>query len=153
MLVINVDMLTMNSNPRMTPFDFLKLVHDKKIKWENLTEDEQKTYNKFIINRALGFNNNILDVVNRIQQYDVTPKESFKYYQSMTGDKFRFNKWIKGQKSKSYNPPLLVIISTYFECSCKQAEEYLNVLDKKGIKVLLKSIGLQDNEIKQLLKK
>ena len=153
MLVINVDMLTMNSNPRMTPFDFLKLVHDKKIKWESLTEDEQKTYNKFIINRALGFNNNILDVVNRIQQYDVTPKESFKYYQSMTGDKFRFNKWIKGQKSKSYNPPLLVIISTYFECSCKQAEEYLNVLDKKNIKVLLKSIGLQDNEIKQLLKK
>ena len=137
----------------MTPFDFLKLVHDKKIKWESLTEDEQKTYNKFIINRALGFNNNILDVVNRIQQYDVTPKESFKYYQSMTGDKFRFNKWIKGQKSKSYNPSLLVIISTYFECSCKQAEEYLNVLDKKGIKVLLKSIGLQDNEIKQLLKK
>jgi len=153
MLAINVDMLTMNSNPRMTPFDFLKLVHDKKIKWESLTEDEQKTYNKFIINRALGFNNNILDVVNRIQQYDVTPKESFKYYQSMTGDKFRFNKWIKGQKSKSYNPSLLVIISTYFECSCKQAEEYLNVLDKKGIKVLLKSIGLQDNEIKQLLKK
>jgi len=153
MLAINVDMLTMNSNPRMTPFDFLKLVHDKKIKWENLTEDEQKTYNKFIINRALGFNNNILDVVNRIQQYDVTPKESFKYYQSMTGDKFRFNKWIKGQKSKSYNPSLLAIISTYFECSCKQAEGYLNVLDKKGIKVLLKSIGLQDNEIKQLLKK
>ena len=153
MLAISVDMLTMNSNPRMTPFDFLKLVHDKKIKWESLTEDEQKTYNKFIINRALGFNNNILDVVNRIQQYDVTPKESFKYYQSMTGDKFRFNKWIKGQKSKSYNPSLLVIISTYFECSCKQAEEYLNVLDKKGIKVLLKSIGLQDNEIKQLLKK
>ena len=32
----------------MTPFDFLKLVHDKNLKWENLTEDEQKTYNKFI---------------------------------------------------------------------------------------------------------
>ena len=82
----------------MTPFDFLRLVHDKKIKWEDLNEDEQKTYNKFIINRALGFNNNMLDIVNRLQGYDVTPKESFKYYQSMTGDKFRFNKWIKGNK-------------------------------------------------------
>ena len=63
-----------NSSRKMTPFDFLKLVHDKKIKWEDLNEDEQKTYNKFIINRALGFNNNMLDIVNRLQGYDVTPK-------------------------------------------------------------------------------
>ena len=47
MLAMNVDTLTMNSNQKMTPFDFLKLVHDKKIKWEDLNEDEQKTYNKF----------------------------------------------------------------------------------------------------------
>lgn len=137
----------------MTPFDFLKLVHDKKIKWEDLNEDEQKTYNKFIINRALGFNNNMLDIVNRLQGYDVTPKESFKYYQSMTGSKFKFNKWIKGNKSKTYKPELLALVSGYFECSCKQAEDYLNVLGKKETKSLLKHIGLQEKEIKQLLKK
>jgi len=153
MLAISVDMLTMNSNPRMTPFDFLKLIHNKQVKWERLTEDEQKTYNKFIINRALGFNNNILDVVNRIQHYDVTPKESFKYYQSMTENKFRFNKWIKGSKAKTYNPNLLIILSVYFECSCDQAEGYLNILDKKETKNLLNHIGIQDSEIKKLMKK
>jgi hypothetical protein len=137
----------------MTPFDFLKLVHDKKIKWEDLNEDEQKTYNKFIINRALGFNNNMLDIVNRLQGYDVTPKESFKYYQSMTGDKFRFNKWIKGNKEKSFNPELLLKIAGYLECSKKQASEYLNILSKKETKNLLKYIGLQDSEIKKLMKK
>ena len=137
----------------MTPFDFLKLVHNKSIKWENLNEDEQKTYNKFIINRALGFNNNMLDIVNRLQGYDVTPKESFKYYQSMTDNKFRFNKWIKGSKEKSYNPNLLVIVSTYFECSAKKASEYLNILSKKETKNLLKYIGLQESEIKKLIKK
>jgi hypothetical protein len=137
----------------MTPFDFLKLVHDKKIKWEDLNEDEQKTYNKFIINRALGFNNNMLDIVNRLQGYDVTPKESFKYYQSMTGDKFRFNKWIKGNKEKSFNPELLLKIAGYLECSKKQASEYLNILSKKETKNLLKHIGLQDSEIKKLMKK
>ena len=71
----------------------------------------------------------------------------------MTDNKFRFNKWIKGSKEKSYNPNLLVIVSTYFECSCKQAEEYLEFMPKKDIKILLKQIGLQDSEIKQLLKK
>ena len=67
MLVINVDMLTMNSNPRMTPFDFLKLVHNKQVKWEGLTEDEQKSYNTFIVNKALSFNPNYLDIVNQVQ--------------------------------------------------------------------------------------
>jgi hypothetical protein len=137
----------------MTPFDFLRLVHDKKIKWEDLNEDEQKTYNKFIINRALGFNNNMLDIVNRLQGYDVTPKESFKYYQSMTDNKFRFNKWIKGNKEKSFNPELLLKIAGYLECSKKQASEYLNILSKKETKNLLKHIGLQDSEIKKLMKK
>ena len=137
----------------MTPFDFLRLVHNKKIKWEDLNDDEQKTYNKFIINRALGFNNNMLDIVNRLQGYDVTPKESFKYYQSMTGDKFKFNKWIKGNKEKSFNPELLLKIAGYLECSKKQASEYLNILSKKETKNLLKHIGLQDSEIKKLMKK
>lgn len=95
----------------------------------------------------------MLDIVNRLQGYDVTPKESFKYYQSMTGSKFKFNKWIKGNKSKTYKPELLALVSGYFECSCKQAEDYLNVLGKKETKSLLKHIGLQEKEIKQLLKK
>ena len=137
----------------MTPFDFLKLVHDKKIKWEDLNEDEQKTYNTFIINKALSFNSNYLDIVNRIQHYTPAPKESFKYFQSMTGNNFRYNKWIKGQKTKSFHPQLIALVSGYLECPCKQAEDYLNILSKKETKLMLKQIGLQDEEIKKLLKK
>ena len=137
----------------MTPFDFLKLIYNKNIKWENLNEDEQKDYNTFIINRALSLNSNYLDIVNKIQQYTPTPKESFKYHQSMSEDKFKYNKWIKGQKSKSFKPELLTLVSNYFECSSKQAEDYLNVLEKKEVKQLLEHIGVQLDEIKKLLKK
>ena len=137
----------------MTPFDFLKLVHNKSIKWESLNEDEQKAYNTFIINKALSFNSNYLDIVNKIQHYTPTPKESFKYLQAMTSDKFKYNKWIKGQKTKSFNPHLIAIVSTHLECSSKQAEDYLNILEKKEIKVMLKQIGLQEGDIKKLLKK
>jgi hypothetical protein len=66
---------------------------------------------------------------------------------------FRFKKWIKGKKDKKLNPQLLTILSKHFECSCKQAEDYLNIMNKKDIKSLLINIGLQDNEIKKLLKK
>lgn len=137
----------------MTPFDFLKLIHNKKIKWESLNEDEQKAYNTFIINKALSFNPDYLDIINNIQHYTPTSKESFKYLQSMTNDKFKFNKWIKGVKTSKYNKELLEHISSYFECSIKQAEDYLNILDKKEIKQFLKIIGIQDNEVKKLMKK
>ena len=137
----------------MTPFDFLKLVHNKQIKWEDLTEDEQKTYNTFIINKALSFNSAYLDIVNKIQHYTPRPKESFKYYQNMTNNKFRYNKWIKGSKIKSFNSHLIAVTSGFLECSEKQAEEYLSILDKKEIKSLLQHIGIQDSEIKKLMKK
>ena len=140
----------------MTPFDYLKLVHNKKVNWEDLTEDEQKAWNTFIINRALSFTSDYLDIVNKIQPYtggQLTPAEIFKYYQSILPSNFRFQKWIKGTKTHSYNPNMVEVISSYLECSKKQAEDYLKILGKKEIKNLLKHIGLQDGEIKKLMKK
>jgi hypothetical protein len=137
----------------MTPFDFLKLVHDKRIKWETLNEDEQKAYNTFIINKALSFNSNYLEIVNNIQKYTPTPKESFKYLQSVTDNKFKYNKWIKGSKTVKYNKDLLSLVSDYLECSNNQAEEYLNILSKKETKNLLEFLGIQQDKIKKLLKK
>ena len=140
----------------MTPFDYLKLVHNKKVKWEDLNEEEQKSWNTFIINRALSLNSNYIDIVNNVQPHtggQLTPAEIFKYYQNMLPNNFRFQKWIKGKKENKYNPQLLALLSGYFECSCKQVEEYLKIMKKKDLKSLLISIGLQEGEIKKLIKK
>jgi len=140
----------------MTPFDFLKLVHNKKVNWSELTEAEQKSWNTFIINRALSFTSDYLDIINKIQPHtggQLTPAEIFKYYQSMLPSNFRFQKWIKNNKPKTFNRELIALVSGYLECSCKQTEDYLNILDKKEIKQLLNHIGLQDSEIKKLMKK
>ena len=97
----------------MTPFDFLKLIHNKKVNWEDLTEDEQKTWNTFIINRALSFTSDYLDIVNKIQPYtggQLTPAEIFKYYQSMLPSNYRFQKWIKGAKTNKFNKGLVEVI-------------------------------------------
>ena len=42
--------------------------------------------------------------------------------------------WIKGNKPKTYNRDLIALLSGYFECSCKQAEDYLDILSKKELK-------------------
>ena len=156
MLAINVDTLTKNSNRIMTPFDFLKLVHNKEVKWEDLNDEEQKSWNTFIINRALSFTSDYLDIVNNLQPHtggQLTPAEIFKYYQNMLPTNFRFKKWIKGKKDKKFNPQLLVILSRHFECSHQQVDDYLNILDKKDLKLLLNRLGIQESEIKKLIKK
>ena len=150
MLVINVDMLMKNSSLKMTPFDYLKIFHNKKVKWEDLNEEEQKSWNTFIINRALSFNSDYIDIVNNLQPHTgghLTPAEIFKYYQDMLPNNFRFKKWIKGKKEKNHNPQLLSLLSRHFECSRNQVEDYLNLMNKKNLK------GLQESEIKKLTKK
>ena len=62
----------------MTPFDFLKLIHNKKTNWEDLTEEEQKAWNTFIINRALSFTSDYLDIINKIQPYTAGSKNGLK---------------------------------------------------------------------------
>lgn len=140
----------------MTPFDFVKLMHNKKVKWEDLNEEEQKGWNTFIINRALSFTPDYLDTINKIHLYtggQLSPNQIFKYYQSMLPSFFKFQKWIKKQDQNQFNPNLIEIVSAYLECSKQQAEDYLNILDKQEIKNLFKMMGLQDDEIKKLTKK
>ena len=115
--------------------------------------DTRQKYMEVLGETALSFNSNYLDIVNRIQHFTPTPKQSFKYFQSMLPDYFRFQKWIKGKKPNSFNKDLLNIVSNHLECSNQHAEEYLNILDKKELKNLLNHLGIQEDQIKKLLKK
>ena len=138
----------------MTPFDYLKILHNKQKNWEDFSDEEKKAFNVFIINKALSMNPSYLDIVNTVQRYTnggLAQKDVFNIYKSMLPSKFRFFKWIKGKKS-SYNQDLLVAVANYFECSTEEAKEYIGYLGKKGTKQLLVTIGVQDAEIKKLMK-
>ena len=138
----------------MTPFDYLKILHTKQKNWEDFNDEEKKAFNVFIINKALSMNPMYLDIVNTVQRYingALAQKEVFNLYKSMLPNKFKFFKWIKGEKS-SYNHDLLLVVSNYFECSTEHAKGYVDYLEKKGIKQLLTTIGIQEAEIKKMIK-
>ena len=88
---------------KMTPFDHLKNLHTKKKNWNDFNDEEKKNFNIFIINKALSFNPNYLNIVNLVQKYSagqISQKEVFKIYFNLLPSKFRFYKWIKGKKEK-----------------------------------------------------
>ena len=125
----------------MTPFDHLKNLHTKKRNWKDFNDEDKKNFNIYIINKALSFNPNYLNIVNLVQKYSagqITQKEVFKIYFSLLPSKFRFYKWIKN-KSEKKDKDKIEYLATHFECSKREAQDYLSLLDKKTINIIIKN--------------
>jgi len=123
----------------MNPFDHIKNLHTKQRTWDDFDDEEKKSFNIYIINKALSMNPNYLSIVNMVQKYTnnlLNPKEVFNLYFNLLPNKFRFYKWIKGTKDK--NKEKYQILAQHFECSSREAKDYMELLDKKEINRILK---------------
>ena len=123
----------------MNPFDHIKNLHTKKRIWDNFNDEEKKSFNIYIINKALSMNPSYLNIVNMVQKYTnnmLEPKEVFNLYYNLLPNKFRFYKWIKGTKDK--NKEKYQILAEHFKCSSREIKDYIKLLDKKQINNILK---------------
>ena len=123
----------------MNPFDHIKNLHTKKCTWDNFNDEEKKSFNIYIINKALSMNPSYLNIVNMVQKYTnnmLEPKEVFNLYYDLLPNKFRFYKWIKGTKDK--NKEKYQILAEHFKCSSREIKDYIKLLDKKQINNILK---------------
>ena len=139
----------------MTIIDWMNqlLVHKKH--WNEFTEDEQKKFSPFIINRWLSMDKEFLEIVNYFQKYSIgtlEPREVYKWYCDMLPRGKRFNKYIKGKKDKKYNTELIDIMVTHFECSKSQVKDYLDLIAKNDLIEILEKYGMNEKTIKRLLK-
>ena len=62
-----------------------------------------------------------------------------------------FLKYIKS-KNKQKPSTLVEYVARYFECSLGEAEEYIDILREAGTRRVLYDMGVEENEIKKLLK-
>ena len=127
----------------MNPFDHLKNLHTKKRCWDDFNDEEKKSFNVFIINKALSMNPNYLGIVNMVQNFTglnqiLSQKEVFNLYFNLLPTKFRFYKWIKGEKTKKEKEKA-EYLATHFKVSIREAYDYLKILDKKTINKIIKN--------------
>ena len=139
----------------MTIIDWMNqlLVHEKH--WNEFSEDEQKKFSPFIINRWLSMDKDFIEIVNVFQKYAIgtlEPREVYKWYCNILPRGKRFNKYIKGKRDKKYNTELIDIMVTHFECSKLQAQDYLGLIHKDELIEILKKYGMNEKTIKRLLK-
>ena len=127
----------------MNPFDHIKNLHTKKRTWNDFNDEEKKSFNVFIINKALSMNPSYLGIVNMVQNFTglnqiLSQKEVFNLYYSLLPNKFRFYKWIKGEKNKK-DKEKAEYLAIHFKVSTREAYDYLKVLDKKTINKIIKN--------------
>tara|TARA_B100001094_G_C18162924_1_gene790391 strand:+ start:1335 stop:1754 length:420 start_codon:yes stop_codon:yes gene_type:complete len=139
----------------MTIIDWMNqlLVHKKK--WDDYTEDEQKKFSPFIINRWLSMDGEFIEIVNYFQKYSIGTLESrevYRWYCDILPKGKRFNKYIKGKKDKKYDKELIDVIVKHFECSSIHAYENLKLIGKDYLKEILEMYGKDKKTIKRLCK-
>jgi len=124
----------------------------EKKSWDDLTQEEIDSVNPYLLNRYLSMNPDYLELVNYIQTIPHTEKEKYyKIYNNLIPKKKQWLKYIKSS-NKNESKELLEYLSNYFECSTREVKDYLKILDKKQIQEILEQFGVEDKDIKKLLK-
>ena len=133
-------------------FDWLKAINTSKPPVESFTDKDWEVWNSYMIHRFISMNPNYIEIVNYVQDFPPQEKKMiYSIYKEFIPKNNKWNKYIKS-KVKQPNKDLINHIKDYFECSSKEAKEYIYLLDKPNISRILANRGLDKKELKTILK-
>jgi hypothetical protein len=136
----------------MTLFDWLKEITGTKKQWSSFTEEDQKQFNPYMVHRYISMYEPYVEVTNYAQLLPHNDKEKiYQFYCNMIPKNNVWLKYVKGSRKKT-NETLLKYISDYYTISMGEAEDYVFILKKDGLHQLLEKSGVDEKEIKKLLK-
>jgi len=136
----------------ITLFNWLDNITIGKQDWDSFEENDRESFNPYIIHRFVSMYEPYVDLVNIVQKIPYTEKEKiYLLYKNMLPKKKIFFKYVKSNHTGP-NDELVARLADYFSCSLGEAEEYSTLLDKTGIESILSGMGINEKEIKKLVK-
>ena len=136
----------------MTVFNWLDEITVKKPPSSQFSQEDWDDWNSYMVHRFLSMNISYIDVVNAAQKFQPTDKRGiYNFYKDFLPKKKIWNKYIKN-KNKKDSKELSKIIANYLELGINEANSYIPLLNKGEIDNILKRIGLEEKEIKKLIK-
>ena len=119
---------------------------------ENISEESWDKWNSYMITRYVSMDIRYIELANYIQTIPYENKQqTYQIYREMIPKQKTFLKYIKS-RTKRQPATLVEYVAKYFECSLGEAEEYIDILRENGTRRVLYDMGLEDKEIKKLLK-
>ena len=117
------------------PFDFLNSINSNK---KNLIEtaQDEKLYNAWMVNKGLSYFPDTIEYANMMNRlYNLDSKLQYEFLRSIVRPRKRFSKWAKKKNSAD-----LDLISEYFQCNMKRAEEYSQLLSPENLNLIKKKL-------------
>lgn len=141
---------SLNQSNKMKIFDWLKIIPEKQA-WSSFSEEDKKTFEPFMLCKFYSMNRDYIEIINYLQFIPYSDKE--KYYNVLSEfiPSYRYTQYIKGSK-KTANKDILKAISKYYGCSLAESEQYVEFLGEGGVSEILIKLGIEDKEIKKLIK-
>ena len=149
-----------NMKKPATIFDHIANFTHKKVSWDKLSEEDQKSFSPYIINRWLSMHMDIIETVDMFQQYTIGPlskKHIYQLYYEILPKANVRAKYIKGKKADKYNKDLVKFVRDHYDTSTRESESMIDILilTTEGLQSLvdaMKVYGKTEKEIKKLLK-
>ena len=125
--------------------------------WDELSEEDKKTYSPYMVNRFLSMKIEWIDFVNNVQKYwnELTPREHYKIYSRVLPKRKQYLKYIKKESDMILPKWFVEIISKHYECSASEVADYVDTLlfTEQGlleIREVLSKYGISTKQMKQL---
>ena len=119
---------------------------------ENISEESWEKWNSYMIHRYVSMNINYIDVVNYVQKINPNNKKQiYTIYREMIPKKKLWLKYLKNTNKTNFKQ-IPEYVAEYFNCSLGEAEEYIYLLRKQGIKGILWDMGVNEKEVDKLIK-
>lgn len=136
----------------MNLFDWLKHINLYKTPTEKFTEKDWETFNSYMVHRFISMDKEFIEVVNYVQELPPQEKKMiYNVYKEFIPKNNKWNKYVKST-SKEPNKELVSILKDHFDLSIREVKDYLKILDEQEIVRILSDRGLEQKEIKQLIK-
>lgn len=135
-----------------TIFDWIKQVTYIKDSWSSFSEEDKISFNPFMLHRFISMHEPYIELANLLQKYwYLTHEQIYLIYCSYLPKNKIYAPYIKTTKSP-INPELIILLADYFKVSRREIKQYMSILSEDEVVFILSSRGINDDEIKKLLK-
>ena len=122
--------------------------------FDKITEADKKTWTSWMINRFLSQITEYIELINEIQHLSKTLPDS-EYYRLLImiiPKRQVFGGYIKGKSSK-YSKDVMEFLAKHYQCSVREIDDYLEILDESDVKTIYYSYGFDEKQVKNFLEK
>ncbi len=116
------------------------------------TDNDWEKFNSYMVHRFISMHVYYVEIADLAQGLmPNNKKEIYNFYREMIPKRKIWLQYIK-TKNKEVNKDLISHIASYYEVGSREARSYINVITDKEMPIILGEMGLEDKEIKKLLK-